>query len=478
MRKLTRDDFISKAKEIHGEKYNYSKVEYINNSTKVDIICNGCGSVISLTPSHHFRGQGCRQCSMKRFSDKMRFTTEDFISRSNEIHGDKYDYSKVEYINKETKVTIICPVHGEFEQKPANHWRYGCNQCGYDKSGMKQKHSYDDIINRAKEIHGERYSYIIKENPKYKDKVTVVCPVHGEFEQKIGNHIYKGYGCPKCAAHISRQEIELQEWVSQYVDIITNTRSVIPPLELDIVIPSHNIAIEYNGIYWHSEQRGKDKKYHLNKYLRCKESGYRLIQIWENEWLNQKDIVKSIILSALSMYQKKVYGRKCEIMDVDSKVARDFYNDNHIQGFQSGVHHGLYYENELVSLMTVKYYNSSPILERFVNKRNTLVHGGFSKLLKSFDSIDGMVTFSDPRYFTGNVYESNGFEYSGMVKPNYWYFKINTIDICHRRRFQRKKIEKDNSLIFDDTLTEYENMLLNGFDRIWDCGNMRYVYNP
>ncbi|MCK5019169.1 MAG: hypothetical protein KAS32_19060, partial [Candidatus Peribacteraceae bacterium] len=307
------------------------------------------------------------------------------------------------------------------------------------------------------------------------DKVMIICPTHGKFDQKLGNHIYKGYGCPKCASHISRQEIEIQEWLSQYISIQTNNRSIISPQEIDIVIPSKMIVIEYNGIYWHGEQWGKDKRYHLGKYQKCLDKGYRLIQIWENEWLKKKDIVKSIILSSIGVYGRKIHGRKCDIRVVSSKDAKPFYNENHIQGFQSGNHHGIFFHDELVSLMTVKYYKDYPMLERFVNKTNTLVHGAFSKLLKSFDNIDGMVTFSDPRHFSGGVYEHNGFDLIHLVKPNYWYFKVNTIDMIHRRRFQKHKI-RDKLDHFDPDLTEYQNMLSNGYDRIWDCGNLKYIY--
>lgn len=310
---------------------------------------------------------------------------------------------------------------------------------------------------------------------KSSDKIKIICPIHGEFEQRANNHISKQYGCPVCGKISSKQETELKKWLSQYVDIETNDRSIITPLELDIIIPSHKIAIEYNGLYWHSEQMGKDNKYHLNKYIQCKDKGYRLIQVWENEWLYKKNIVKSIILNALNKCSDRIHGRKCDIISVDVDTARYFYNNNHIQGFKGGTHHGLYYNDELVSLLTISKHNE---LERFVNKINTLVHGSFTKLLKSFDDIDGLSTFADIRYFTGNVYKSNGFEYQHTVKPRYWYIKQGIV--YHRRLFQKKRIMEryENGLlkIFDPDKTEYENMLLNGYDRIWDCGNLKYIY--
>ena len=475
MKRKTKEKVISEFIDIHGNMYDYSKVVYINNSTKIIITCNLCGREISITPSHHLRGQGCKPCGIKRFADSQRKSTDDFKIEANKSHHGKYDYSKSVYVSRHKKLTIICPVHGEFEQTPGNHYRYGCNKCGCEITAKKQKHSNIEVLNQMGLIHSNKYLYPGFDNSSMKGKIDIECPIHGIFKQKLSNHIHKQYGCPKCASHISKQEIELQEWLSQYVNIETNNRHIIPPLEIDIVIPSHKIAIEYNGIYWHGEQWGKDKHYHINKYKKCQDVGYRLIQIWENEWLQKKDIVKSIILSSIGIYDRKVNGRECVITNVDVETAKTFYNDNHIQGFQSGNHHALYHQDELVSMMTVKYFEKAPMLERFVNKKCVMIHGAFSKLLKSFDNIEGMETFSDPRWFSGNVYQKNGFTLVDHIKPNYWYFKINTIDLIHRRRFQLGSIEK-NGLSFDPNLTEYQNMLTNKYDRIWDCGNLKYIY--
>ena len=243
---------------------------------------------------------------------------------------------------------------------------------------------------------------------------------------------------------------------------------LIHPLELDIVIPSKKIAIEYNGLYWHSEQQGKDINYHLNKFNLCKDKGYRLIQIWENEWLMKKDIVKSIILNSIGKHTTKIHGRKCEVMVVTPKEARPFYDNNHIQGFKGGEHHGLYYKGKLVSMLTI---DKNGELQRFVNKINTIVHGAFSKLLKSFDDKE-LYTFADLRYFTGGVYESNGFKYEHTVPPRYWYFKNNT-KVYHRRTFQKSKLSSKLKN-FDDNITGNNNMINNGYHRIWDCGNLKF----
>jgi len=477
MKKLTQEEFIERAVNVHGDKYSYELVEYTNNSTKVKITCLVHG-VFEQSPNKHMGGQGCPMCSVGIVASTKRKVFDDFLKESVSVHGDKYSYELVDYKNRNTKIKIICPVHGIFKQRPANHLMgWGCNDCGYDTTKRKVMLDHDVIIERAKQVHGDKYSYELVEYTKKKDVISIICPDHGVFEQRSENHLY-GQGCPKCSCVISRQELELQEWLSDFIDIKTNDRSLIKPYELDIVIPSKNIAIEYNGLYWHSEGAGRDNKYHLNKHNMCKEKGYRLIQIWENEWLLKKAIIKSMILSSINIHDTKIHGRKCTIKSTSPQDSRIFYNSSHIQGFQGGIHHGLYYNDELVSLMSIKTYKDYYMLERFVNRKNTLVHGAFTKLLMSFNFDMDVITFADVRHFSGGVYENNGFRYIHTTKPNYWYFKNSTIDITHRRSFQKKKIKErcDNgSMIYDGMLTEYENMVNNKYHRIWDCGNIKFI---
>ena len=185
--KLTKEEFIRKAREIHSDKYDYSKVEYKNAITKVTIICPEHGE-FEQTPNSHLRGYGCSRCS--------RLTTEDFIRRAGEIHGDKYDYSKVDYKDSQTKITIICPKHGEFQQRPSNHLRgKGCPYCADNLKLTKE-----EFIKKAKEIHKDKYDYSKVEYKNTRTKVTIICPIHGEFKQRAGNHL-KGQGCPVCCVN-------------------------------------------------------------------------------------------------------------------------------------------------------------------------------------------------------------------------------------------------------------------------------------
>ena len=201
-------DFIDKAIKIHGYKYDYSKVEYIDSKTKVCIICPIHGEFWQR-PSKHLSGQGCKKCSYIKNGIKCRKTLEQFITQSKEVHGDKYDYSKVKYVNGQTKVCIICPIHGEFYQTPESHLSgNGCNQCGIDITTNKLKDNLLEFIDKSKKIHGDRYDYSKVEYVNSKTHVKLKCNRCGfEFYVKPNNHISSKSGCPLCNKSMLENEI-------------------------------------------------------------------------------------------------------------------------------------------------------------------------------------------------------------------------------------------------------------------------------
>ena len=190
--KLTKEIFIQRSIEKHRNVYDYSKVNYINTKTKVIIICPEHGE-FTQSPGKHLIGQGCQRCSNHPV-----FDTPSFIEDSIKIHGDKYDYSKVDYIKSNLKVKIICSIHGEFEQRPGNHLTgQGCGICGIINAGINQRGNTEQFILESKEIHGDHYDYSKVDYIKSNLKVKIICPTHGEFEQRPNNHL-TGQGCTKC----------------------------------------------------------------------------------------------------------------------------------------------------------------------------------------------------------------------------------------------------------------------------------------
>lgn len=192
-----KNSFIEKAKKIHNGKYDYSKVIYVNNSTKVIITCHEHG-VFNQTPSSHLSGSGCYFCGIEKLIKERSHNNHTFIQKANQIHGDKYDYSKVDYKNNKTNVIIICPVHGDFFQQPSNHLLgRGCSLCGYKEVSKKRFHDWNKIVKKIKKAHKNLYKYDAVNYTGFHEKIKIKCSVHGYFYQLVANHI-KGHGCPKC----------------------------------------------------------------------------------------------------------------------------------------------------------------------------------------------------------------------------------------------------------------------------------------
>jgi hypothetical protein len=292
--------------------------------------------------------------------------------------------------------------------------------------------------------------------------------------------------CTKC--HPIKQgksinEDKLREFITSLnIEISPNNREIIKPSELDIYIPSHNVAIEYNGIYWHSSKY-VNKYYHLNKTELCNNEGIKLIHIFEDEWLYKEDIVKSRIKNILGITENKIYARKCEIKLVNIKDKTKFLNENHIQGcVGSIVNLGLYYQNELISIMTfskkrviLKHKDELDKYEliRFCNKLDTSVVGGASKLLKYFIknySPKEIISYADRRWSTGNLYDKLGFKFDNYSTPNFYYVINNKRE--HRIKYQKHKLIE---MGYDKNKTADKIMLENNIHKIYDCGTIRYT---
>jgi len=232
-KRKTTEQFIEEARKIHGDKYDYSKVEYINQVTAVCIICPIHGEFKQI-PKLHLRGSGCPKCGVEQQSEKRRNkptvfkkervirekrqkfhvplikTTEEFINRAKEIHGDKYDYSKVVYKGKKEHVTIICPEHGEFQQRANFHLNGGgCPKCGRMAAHEKQRYTNDEFIENLKKIYGDRYDYSKVEYKGRKEKITLICKKHGEFEKIASDLINKRTGCQLCNKENKRKLFSL-----------------------------------------------------------------------------------------------------------------------------------------------------------------------------------------------------------------------------------------------------------------------------
>ena len=295
--------------------------------------------------------------------------------------------------------------------------------------------------------------------------------------------------CPTCRIpnYVSKAEQDIVDFLrSNGIECEQSNKQIIGPFELDIVIHSHKIAIEYCGLYWHSELAGvKSKNYHRNKQEQAAAAGYRLITIFEDEWRYKRDIVITRLKHQFGLSDKGVGARKLSIREIEWTDAKEFLNTYHIQGAGSPgfVRYGAFYEDSLVAMMSFSkprrsMGRSSGALEllRFVTDGKTYP-GVASRLFNQFvkdTSPDSIISYADKRWSDGGLYTTLGFSETDSSDPNYWYMS----NYAKREyRYKYRKSELIEHYEADSNKTEWENMKEMGYDRIWDCGNLKFVWN-
>lgn len=279
----------------------------------------------------------------------------------------------------------------------------------------------------------------------------------------------------------SGPQLELKEFIESLgLVVVNNNKSVLSGTEIDLYIPEKNIGIEYNGLYWHSEKMGKHRNYHINKTIMCDNNNIKLIQIFEDEWRDKKDIVKSRLKHILKSNNSKIYARKCKVKVISTKIKNEYLTKTHLQGPDaSNIKLGAYYNNELVGVMTFssgrKALGGKAIIDNYelVRFATNGVVGLASKMLQYFIKNYNpkiIISYADRRWSTGDLYEKIGFSSIGETKPNYWYTKD------FRKREHRFNYRKDIlvSKGYDKNKTESEIMVDLGYNKIWDCGSLKY----
>lgn len=444
------------------------RLEFINEDEKNRIQCLECGEWFKKISNRHLK-------------DKHNGMTV-------QEYKDKWEISKTTSCTTSLKQSKITKIQNK------NQMQY------YIDNGLSMPwHNsiiYEDRVKLKFEEYKIKYNGLFTINFDYLqywkgDTFNVTCDKCGKTFNSLTRTL-RCYICNPKLKGFSNNELELLSYIQDELGLIveTNNRKILHGKEIDIYIPSLKIGIEYDGLFWHSEQSGKDKNYHLNKTEMCTQLGIQLIHIFEDEWLNKKEIVKQRLLHILGVSTAtKIYARKCFIKEIDSKTKNEFLNSFHIQGpDKSSVSLGAYYNNELVSLMTFGTQRvalgtkSASINEyeliRYTSNPNYRIIGIASKLLSHFIknyNPKKIISYADRRWSVGNLYEKIGFTKVSNGSPNYWY--VNDYLIRYHRFGFRKNILSSKLQVFDSELTEWENMQLNGYDRIWDCGSLKYELN-
>lgn len=429
--------------------------------------------------------KGCKKAWKKDDGTRSKIVSE---ITSNALKEKWKDNKFIEYQKKVQKETHNKPEniekHRKISKKQWENKEYRKQQSELKKGkNAHNKYTTKIISKKLRKINW----FLLSEYLSAREYILVCCNKKHIFKT-IWNTIQQEHGCPYClkTKQYSKPEKEIAKYIkSLNINIIENNRNIISPLELDIVIPEHKLAIEHCGTYHHSEALQKNNNYHLDKLKKANEAGYRLITIFGDEWLNKKNIVKKRLRYILGLEKNKIYARKCDIKEIDTKKAKEFIDKHHIQGYgNSIIKLGAFYNNKLVAVMTfskpslAKGRKDTSSINKFELNRfctSTNIIGIASKLLKYFQrnyEWKEIYSYADRRWSEGNLYEKIGMKFIKNTKPNYWYRK-NSSKRHHRFEF-RKDVLKNKLEIFDPNKTEYQNMKDNKWDRIWDCGNKLY----
>ena len=471
-------------KEYLAEKYpQFLLIEgsYINTKQLAQLQCKECREVWSITPGN-FKNRGdknyCPKCTPKIAHNRK--NSGDFKIQINIKYPELILLE--EYKTARTKITVGCKYGHTWQVDPSHLLNKGigssCRECaGLPTWGTKPPeffaHEIETLYPHLK---------VIGEYKSAKSRINVMDKNCGHTWDILPNAILtdkSGSTCRICNPLTSRAEDEIYEFIKiNYTGwIIRNDRNILEGRELDIVLPDLGLAIEYNGIYWHSEV-SRERYYHKDKTDQVNSFEYQLFHIYEDMWLNNKELVKSKILSLLGV-STKIPARKCSIRE--TAYPKEFLSANHLQGAGSPTryNYALYYYNELVAVMTFgkPRFNTEYDYEliRFCSLSGVTVIGGASKLLKYFRKQykGSIISYSNRSWSKGNLYKKLGFVYSHTSEPNYKYYK--SINSLSRYECQKHLLKTRFPDIYKDELTEAEIMQQAGYLKVYDSGNDVWV---
>ena len=480
----------------------------INNFDVEQYKCKYCGKLLNLknvTFLKEYCGAKCasndpelikrRQQTISKDPEFYKKRQEKIVKTNIQKYGCKAPAQNEKIRNKAKQTVAKDPDHWKKRQKKTiktNLEKYGVQNTWNLKSAKqnslttKSKQTFESFKKFDKLISMLFTKEEFLSDPK--QELTWKCNICGTtFKQKnmrtqINSEFYNLPRCPTCyPEHISKFEAEIRLFLQSLTNktLIFNSKDVIKPFELDITIPDLQLAIECNGIHWHSTDIRKNSNYHKMKTEMCQKAGYRLIQIFEHEWNEKQQIIKEKIKSIICNDIPSIYARKCQIRQLDTYTTKNFLKDYHIQGSDSSsVRIGLFNQDELVAVMTFckprfnKNYEWQ--LSRYATSKRVI--GGASKLMKYFQkkySPNSIITYCDRRFSTGNMYKKLNFTLNHISEPNYFWTKSNIV--LPRYQTQKHKLKNLLGQNFDQKLSQAGNMEKCGYQKIFDCGNLVFT---
>jgi len=518
-------------KETNGEYELLSP--YIKVHEKVIIRHNICGKEYEVTPNNFINGRRCPDCSYKNNKDNSKKSrnksrnTESFAEEVKKLGEGKYTLIS-EYVNTEVKVTIRHEECGlEYEVAPYNFIKgRRCPSCSKKKIAESKRLGMDEVKRRVEEKLGEEYEVPLKQEYVNNDtKIKVFHSTCGNMFEATPSNLFNGKAkCTFCSkkARINKNSLpagamqtydienfdlpednnkmEIYNYFTKELkveNVILDCDTLIDGYTIDIYLPDFNLAINYLNLFRSSDLYYPDTKHWVKQTDACKAKGVKLIQIFQDEWNDKKDLIKNKLKYAVKGINRKVFARKCYIEEItDSATKKEFLNENHNQGSDhSCIALGLWYPDEsgediLVAMMTwcrprlalgskkdktdVDYE-----LSRYATQREFNVVGGFSKLFKYFErnyEWNKIVTYADRRWSDGNLYSTVGFKMDHVSDPSYFYVNPEEVKKYYRFGFRKQELRKKFPTIFDESLTEKQMCYMAGYRKLSDCGTFVFYY--
>ena len=482
-------------------KYDFSTADYRGALVRIEGVRCPEHGVFSQYAVQFRKGRGCPACGGELRRLKTLTPAEDYFAKVREIHGDRYDYGQSVFVRMNAPIMVRCPMHGEFRISANHHYyrKQGCGQCEAEakrtrivqyrhlSAGAKIANTAKDFFDRCAKVHDGRYTYPEQDYAGAKQKIRVVCPVHGEFQQAAWSHL-SGKGCFDCGAADPKWEREVAAYVESLGVEVQRSVPILDGRHIDVFVAERSIGIELHGLHWHTE-RVRDKDYHRRKWEVAQAKGIRLLQVFEDEWQDKPEIVKSRIAAVLG-YAPKTDARKLSVVPLTPAQSREFLDAHHIQGASVARHHyGLQAKDG--ALLAVATFGPSRtgamtgaqddgVWEVLRYASVGRVRGGFTRLLARFRkdvTPREMISYCDLRYGDGRLYEAAGFRCVSVTPPDYWWVPPGKVVRIPRYATQKHKLAQHPVLsqFYAPEKTELQICADAGWFRIFGVGSQKWV---
>lgn len=486
--KKTLDWYKATSANVHNNKYCYDQWLVLDKyHSKIPIECPDHGIFYQALSNHITNKAGCPECrAVARQSGFNKRSWDEWVILANATHDSLYEYTKPDVFNNADIdiVDITCITHGVFQQRLSDHVhkKAGCPQCAklttrntnlsrYGVPHPSQQH----ISETTRSLLTDR-EWLMNQHLKLLKPLDAIAAELGVQDTTVGRY-FRQYNIPTKRFCVSSGERAVAEFIQNTLGVAVqqSDRTLIPPYELDIVLPDYNLAVEYCGLYWHSDAH-KSPHYHANKTTMCNNVGVRLLTIYEDEWQTKQHIVKTKLRYLTKQSNNRVFARVCSVVLVSHAEKTQFFDLYHIQGSgPSSINIGLRDgAGELVACMgLIAKTNKCFILNRYAT--STVVPGGFQKLLTYFKHNWDWVTvdtFTDLRWSSGELYELSGFTKQYTIPPDYCW--TNGSVRYHKFGFRHKLLAKKLT-VYDPNSTESQNCYNNQLWKLYDCGKIKYT---